>query len=757
LLELFPVDTAIARLALRASREAGLPTADLLALALPVCPPTADLRCELLRAALADAPSSAAAFAAPVRTDPTAPATLRLLAARALAIGGRANDGQQLLESVLAESDALPADSRLDLARAIGAWVVASADQRDDAALAPEASRMLARTDLRDEAAAPIFLQAAAELATTHPRCAYEMVVRGLAIAAPSARNGTAFALAGRLAGRLHFPRLAEEHRLAALGFADGLVAAEDLARLHLAQGRTDRAVQVYRLVDRGTDPALAARCGAFDRALALAREAVANDGADLLAQAALGALGQQSSVDWQVADVPTTEYRLDLLTLLRDPDLAAEARERARTLVAVQPDSSTNHLLLARACRFAGEPAAAAAIYHTLRTHAPSPLLWREVALAAATDDYPLDPALTADLTAAVTAGTVAGSPTTTSFGLLRLAETFARDGRTEMAEMARENRWVRWPHLTRPTAADIEAISAIPNAGSARYVLEQVLPDLTGPTHLLALTHLYEHYDRLVAALGSQAVDIYQTALRHVAKDGVASEGAHGCIVHFLLEHGATFPALRPDAKATRLLLLAQLELAGAGRDPGPWLSRSVERLLSDQGAAATRRDIDAALAHHATCLPLWRARAQMMALLQQADTGIADLRRVLAHAEAPDEVLAFLVLAGANSALRDADYEQLAALPPLLLATDEGAFARGLLALRRGNADDAVPLLTAAPPQPDGLHLFVLALAHLQSRPLEGAARAHTLFERLAADYPSSSLARHAGSFAAQLAPR
>jgi len=752
LLELFPVDEAVAGLALRAYRAAGLPTAELLALALPVSAPNDELRTELLRAALADAPTTAATFAAPVATAGTAPPTLRLLAARALAIGGRPADGQALLASVIAESDALPGEAQLDLALAITDWLVASAQQQDDPALAPEVARTLARTDLRDEAAAPIFLQAAGRVAATHPRCAYELVARGLAIAAPAARDGAAFALAGRLASRLHLPRLAEEHRLAALAFADGLVAAEELARLHLAQGRADRALQVYHLVDPGTDAALAARCGAIDRAVAIAGRDAAADGADLLAQATLAALGQPSPLEWQAADVPTTELRLELLTLLRDPDLAAEALTRAQTLVRVQPDSRTNVLLLARASRLAGEPAVAADIHAALRSRAPDPCLWREVALAAADADYRPEPALVTDLVAAVVAGAVGGSPTTTTFGLRHLAEAFARDGNPVMAAAARETRWVKWPQATVTTDADVEAVAAMANSGSARYVLEQVLPGLTGRTRALARTRLYEHYDRILATFGSQAVDVYQAARRHLA-----SEGPYGCIVQLLLDHGGTFPSLRPDADATRALLLAQIELAGAGRDPGPWLSRSVARLLDADGPAATRRLLEAALSRHPTCLPLWHERALVSTRLQAAATGIGDLRRVLAHADAPAAALAFLVLAGAHGELRDADYRRLDELPPALLATAEGAFARGLLALRRGDPDDAVPLLAEARPQPDGLHLFVLALAHLQSRAVEGAARARAVFERLAADYPSSSLARHAGSFATQLAPR
>lgn len=753
-MELFAVDEATALLALRAHGAAALPTTDLLPQVLPACPPGTVVRTELLRAALAADPATAEKFAVPVITDTAAPATLRLLAARALGLAGRTVDCRRLLESVIAEVDALPITARLDLAEAIVAWIGSASRPRDDASLSPDVARMLARTDLRDLAAAPLLLRLATELADSHPRAAYELLTRGVSIGDAATRTGSVFALAGRLAIRLRQLRLAEEHWLAALAFADGHGAAEDLARLLLAQSRVERAIQVYGLTTKATatDAALAARCGAKERALALASAAATADAADLLAQATLAVLGQRTTADWQPVDVPASELRLDLLALLHNGDLAPEALALARALAAADPASTTTQLLLARACLQAGEADEAAGIHRALRTRAPGPLLWREVALAAQVTGYPLDAQLATDLVGAVVNGAIAGSPETLVWGTRRMVASLQQAGHAETAAATRAGLWLHLPRATVQTDADVEAVATMASPRDAWYVLDLRLPDLTGATRALARTRLYERADQLVRERGRAATDVYEAARRHVV-----SEGPYGCLVHFLLDHGSTFPGLQPEPKVALSLLLAQIELAGSGRDPGPWLARSVERLLAAQGAEATRRDVEAALRRHPTSLPLWHARATVMARTQAGADGIHDLRRVLAHAVAPDDTLPFLVLAGATGALQDADHDLLAGLPPPLLATAEGGFARGLLALRAGKPDDAVPLLAEAPARADGLHLFVLALANLQSRAVEGATRARDALQRLAADYPSSSLARHAGSFAAQLAPR
>lgn len=757
LLDLFPHDAATAALTLRAHRAAGLPTAPLLATLLPTCPPSAEVRTEVLRAALAEPPGAALPFAVGVLQDSTAPATLRLLAGRALADADRPADCRRLLESVLAESDALPAGTRLDLLHTFTAWIQAAAPYRADELLVGDVDHLLAHTDVRDADAAPMLLATAEKLRNTRPAAAYELVVHALPIAAPAARSGAAYALAGRLACHLRQLHIAEERWLAAMAFADGRPAAEDLARLLLAQGRADRALQVYDLLPQATDAALAARCGHPDQAAALAATAVAQDGADLLAQATLAALGKAGErdpgrSDWQVTDAPATELRLDVLALLGDPDLGPEALTRARQLAAAEPTSTTTQLLLARACLHAGLPADAARLHLAQRAQAPGPLLWREIAHAAAVPGYVLDPQLDGDVRGSLVGQTTAGSPLTLAFATGLVVRTLQQGGYTDLAQSMQQSLWVQLPRATVHTDADVEAVAALSNGRDAWFVLSQAMAALPASTRALARTRLYELANRLLTERGPEAKDVYELAWHHLQ-----SEGPHGCIVHCLLDHGDQLPALRPDAAQTRAMLLAQIELAAAGADAGPWLQRSVDRLLASNGAAATRADLEAALQRHPTSLLLWHARATVMTHLRAGAEGIGDLWGVLAHAAAPEALRECLTLAAVAGVLTDRDAGRLTELPQALLAGPDGEFVRGLCALRTGRPDEAVTLLTNAPARADGAHLYALALAQLQSRALDGTARARDLLLRLAADYPSSSLARHAGSFAAQLAPR
>jgi hypothetical protein len=127
------------------------------------------------------------------------------------------------------------------------------------------------------------------------------------------------------------------------------------------------------------------------------------------------------------------------------------------------------------------------------------------------------------------------------------------------------------------------------------------------------------------------------------------------------------------------------------------------------------------------------------------------------VLRHADAPAMQLEVLVFAAEARLSLPADRATLQALAPTLRDGPLGKYLAALLLLREGRADEALPELATAPARRDGMHLFALALAALQSRTADGPQRARAAFEQLVRDYPSSSLARNAGSFANQLAER
>ncbi|HEX5052540.1 MAG TPA: hypothetical protein VFZ65_12255 [Planctomycetota bacterium] len=750
LLDTLPPDEATSQLALQAYRAAGLPAAELLFTAMRTCGPSPDLQAELLRSALASEPERAHRFATLPRDK--APTELRILAAQALARAGRLADCRAQLDQLASVAPTLPIARQTELAAAFTAWVETAAASTPDAELAELAGRRIGQLAIRTAAAAPLLLASAQKLAATHAGTAHALCTEALAMADPETRSGETWALAGRLALALGHLRVAEDHWTAALPFPDGRFVAEDLARLCFAQGQSDRALQVYNLVDGPTDAALAARCGKVEVAAGLLTAELARDQADLVCHCTLATVGQPSLTDWQVADEPATQERLELLSLLHSPSLGGKARPRAQALVDADPKSKTNQLLLARALAAAGETRRAAAMHAALfAAGAASPLFWREVAVAAQFPGYEPSPEVALGLMRASAAGGIADSRLTLAYSMQLMAKGFAGGGHPELAERVRLEAWLRAPGTMPLSADDIRLVTSRCAPADAWTVLDGALADRTRTDRRELLTELMGIADRLVEARAPTAATAYAAALRYAEL-----EGPYGCVVHFLLARGARFPEQRPDERRRRQLLLGDLELVATGRDPGPWLERTLDALL-EQGLAPTVVDLETVLRRHPTALPLWHERARLMAHLQSADEGIADLRTVLAHARDPEQQLAMLTLAAAERQVRNADVTELDGLPEDLQKGPAGILARGLLELRLGRPDAAVPLLEKAARPDDGLQQYALALALLQSRAKDGAARAGQLFATLARDFAGSPRARNAATFARQLAPR
>jgi hypothetical protein len=141
--------------------------------------------------------------------------------------------------------------------------------------------------------------------------------------------------------------------------------------------------------------------------------------------------------------------------------------------------------------------------------------------------------------------------------------------------------------------------------------------------------------------------------------------------------------------------------------------------------------------------------------MRSVRRADAGIAELRAVLAHVEAPAERLAFVILAAADYRLTAADAAWLSALPPALQKSPAGLLAQGLVALRSGQPDRAVDLLEQAAPQGGTQRLVALAQALLQCRAEDGARRARELLAQLADG--AAPEARYAATFVKLLGAR
>jgi hypothetical protein len=476
LLQVAEPDEETMLLALRVYREAGEVTEPLLFSALRTCRPTVELQAELLRSALHSSPQRAATFVATV-VDAEAP-ELRILAASALAHGGRAAECGPIFDGLQANADKLPPAQRIELAEALGAWLVATARQENDADHARTANRWLVQLHIDDAGAAPHLIAAATTLAETHPETALALVTRAVSIANAQTRNGTVYGLAGRLAMAIGSLRLAEDHWIAALAFEDGRALAEDFARLCLALGRNDRAEQVYRCVEKPRDAALAARHGELEIAAYLAAADRARDHADLLAHCTLAALGKPSLVDWQPGTEQLTRERLEVLTMLGSSGLGSLATTRAQALVDQDPKSWANQLLLARALASAGRPSDAAKVHNELFAHGISgPVFWREVAVLGARPGYTPDPALLKAVTEACAKGDCLDSTTTLAWGLEQLALGFEKAGDPTTAGAIRFTRWQKAPRMCKFTLADAETIAAKLPPREALPALGQVL----------------------------------------------------------------------------------------------------------------------------------------------------------------------------------------------------------------------------------------------------------------------------------------
>lgn len=747
-LEALPADAATVDAAIAAYRAADLPLDDLLFHAMPTSAPTPALQTVLLRTTLRNQSTEQSA---PYATRPLAAdeLPLRILRARALARSGLAADAETLLTTLLAESE-LGAAERDDLLHATLDTALALAPARTDDQLAAMLTRMLAAVGELPPAAAEELLTAGTKLAEDRPRAAMLLVDAAVPALAPERRTAAVFQLAGSLCARNGWFHRAEEHLTAALGFADGERSAELLVRLCVALGRSERARQVLPLVTTPRDPALAACLEQPELALGLLTHDLQRDRGDLLAHCLLATFGQPSRCDLPPATGADAMERFELLATLGDPATAALAMARLEALAAAAPQVRTWRLLLARALLHAGRAARAAELHAELAGDGQANvLLWREATQAHAVDGYVLPPAIRQQLIDAVASEDVAASPPTFSFAMECVADAFAAGGFAAAADDAR----LRLLALAPPQRAlRRDELALIERMLPPTSAWQQLLRELEGP-------YTVDRDDllpRLCAAAAKVAVQDPKSLGPTVAAAWrlIDSDGPRGELVHFLLQHDERLPK-RPSRVAD--LLRAHLQRVAAGDESARWLPQTITALRTAIGTDATSTEIDTALRTHPATLALWAERAALRMGSRTAQRAIADLRAVLRHGDTPELQLRLLSLAAEGRSQQADDAATYQALPLTVRATPEGAYAGAMMALRLGNAEAALTLFPFAAPRDNGMHLFAEALAWLQSPAADGPARARELLQRLVRDYPSSSAARNAGSFAAQLAPR
>tara|TARA_R110002096_G_scaffold879_3_gene4938 strand:+ start:1984 stop:6009 length:4026 start_codon:yes stop_codon:yes gene_type:complete len=732
-------------LAIEAKQLAGEPIRDLLRLAIPRVRQNPQMQVELLRLALTDAPATSDRFITDTITGTEATVASRVLAIRSYCATGRLDEA---LAQIKACSPADTDEVHTELAGAFANWLRLRSQTTDDATLLAIMQQQRERLGLNTRTQRAM-LQIAPEIAETHPDTAFDLLNTSLPAALPEERSGQLYELAGDLALRRQDVVRAAARWTAALAFADGQHVAERLARLHLILGEEARAMQVYAVAKNRTDGALAARLGQPLAAATLLAEALKKEPADLLTHAALASFGQPTMVDWKVArDVEEQTLRLELLAGLADPLLGKLCVSRANELLKRDQTSKTNSLLLARAASNSGNAPAAGFLHGQLsKAGFLGPILWREVALAGQQADYVTSKDLLQLVIGATSTGRAASSLVTMTFGMKQIVKTLEDAGFTEAANKTRVTQWQVAPQLLPCTAEDLQLIAAGHTPLDVCLILDKVLSGKHPCDRLAVLQQFYRSAETLLAAASTERPMLVRLATHHLA-----TEGAHGEIVHFLLANATT---TEPHSK--RDMLIAHLERIATATSDTRYLDRTIEALSQIMGIVDLNHEVDRLIDRYPTSLPMWAVRVKLRQRLDDDPSALAELRTVLTHALDPTAELAFLAMTAAERKLVPEDWQRLSKLPTELLASPAGEYVQGMMALRQGLADEAIERLLKAEPQHDGRHLYELALAYTVSAAAENTEKAIAALNLLHKDYPNSSLARHARSFVRQLSPQ
>ena len=755
LLQRGDTDVQVLHLLLQARRAADLPAADVAVVALAHEPPNAVLAAAVLRSVPATARAQAAPFATKALRFVEGAPELAPLCAAVLATAGDRAAADRLLEPLRRGRDERTDGAARELATAVLARLMAAPLPTDDT-LASATERDLGDYDLRTSPCAGALVEAAIHLGTERPRTALALLTAGLASGGPDSRTGAAYAMAGDLALRAGQRRLAEQHWTAALAFADGGAAVEPLARLCLADGRSERAAQVYSLVQTPTDMGLALRFGQRtprSQAEVLARQRLEHDRTDLLGHLAIAALELPSAADLPVQSAPLLDALFEVMSLTNAPELVGAAVPMAATLTAAHPTSRSMRLLQSLVLRLAGMLGDAAPLHSQLfAEREDDPLLLGEVARAGLEPAYPMPAPIAEALRLAVAKGQLTDCPPATAFAMRFATQTVERAGHQELAFRLATDMWVALPIETGATVDTAAQVAARGNALSAWWILERLRPSLPVaevPAVLDRQVALAREVLRTDAKLGTLFFD--------AARRAIDQYGPRGSLVHFVLEQSRLITNRKLDPEDVVRLLQGHVALAATNERYDATVLASVQQLAALAGHDTAAAAVDAALQRNPTCLPLWLARTELASQSESGAAPVDALRCVLENADDAATRLQFTVLAARHFDVRANDAIGLAALPEAVRNSPEGLFATGLALLRAGNANAAVPMLSRGPARDDGMHLASLALALLQSSDPQGAVRAAAVLAALATDYPSSSLAKNAGSFSRQLAPR
>lgn len=760
---LHPEDGEIAALLLEARQVSGGEVSDLLALALRKATSTPGMWQSLLRSAIEDEDkvSIPALLRSQANTEPSA--VVHALMARGHSLVGE----HDAAEANLAKGRAMAGEDRLvlaELATAAAEMLRARAVVSPDTDLETFALQQQSLLLAGDKSSATAWLRTASDLAAAGKAKGAAAVldsVLGLEDV-EDLRDGKAFLLAGDLALRLGRLAAAERHHLAAVSFPDGVKGAETLARLLLARDQFERAGAAMRQADPVTDAALALRLGQTELGRKLATQAATRDASDLVSQLTVALCAQVAPTavgsDLRRLTDPQRERALEVLSLLQDDQLAPEALPRILELRQVAPASPSIALMLARAQWARGELDAAASAHAAAFAAGDRSLaLLGEVVHCSSKPEYTIPNPLRAELRALALRPDALVPGRLLAHAMRELAVEAAARGQAEVATQILADLWLKNGEAAGVRLADAQSLLTAGRPREALALLDTLRNNASGED-LLPVLQLYFYVANQLSAAGDS---ILAAAMRATARSIIAAQGPMGPAVHFLFEEHARAresdsERKLPDVRA-RALLSGHLARCANGLEGMAPMMRSLELLLARFGSGEALVEVEKLQRAKPHSLALWRWRADRLAEEGRGEDALFELRRLATYADTPQMVLARCILAGEQRLPADPDLVQLVSLPLEVAESPDGRYARGLLALRAGNYGESYELLVNAPARPDGAHLYFAGMAALSSRDAESRQRAGSLFQQLAETYPSSSVARYAGSFASQLLPR
>ncbi len=755
LLDLHPDASAAVQLAFELRVQNDLPVRQLLAQAVATMAGSRLVLTELLRSALEDDGPTLETIAKQAFAAADAGAEILALAASAFAKRKDVTTARAALTRARASTDSsAPRVTRALLAAELDC-LVAESHLVDDELLAAATDRFLATASWAGPGAARQMVSAARKLETVNRRQAAARLLDA-ALAAGDAieiRDGSTHAFAGDLAlaqGRITTARHAYT---AAVSFEDGGIVAERLARLELLAGAPHRAVAAYATAATTADAALAMLLGSTD-ALRIARERIAKSPDDLLVAAPFLLLNDAKSnplADELRAAPPAAQREaLTACTLLDDPLLASTAGESAAAASSQAPRCFVFAMLHARAMLAAGDSTGAAAIHARLYDEGRrSPLLWGEVARGALAGGYLPPTAILAELQVVAQKAPSSLSADVQAMLALRAAAEAERLGQPDVALGIRADAFRFYPIASRATVKDAESLRAAGRAVAAVELLHALQPSATAENRTLLAKTLYE---TAITVAGELAPASGQ-ALRTQAMQDLLAGIAPGVAFRFLASSADTL-AKEPEERA---VAMARAVLFSACKGDAAWSDAelALKSIQTRMGPVEALSLVNEALTLHPAASRLWTARVVLRSELGEDDLLLDDARALLACFSDPDFALELITIAAELRKTATPDKALFEALPESMRNGARGRLAEGLLALRVCEVERAETALAACDTKSPTL-LYARALANLMRREPGGRAAAKSLFEELVASYPSSSLARNAGSFARQLGP-